>query len=189
MQGSVTLLPSPYYDQVKLLWDGLEDRFGLNFIQMTPIPHFSWQIGESYQLERVLPLLSEFTKSLSAYEVHVRGVGVFAGDLPVAYLNIMGTAHIRAIHRKLWNLLTPHTDQVNLLYSPESWQPHVTMALNDLTNDFLPDVVRWLEEFRIDWTFTCRDFTLVGQYDNGITCLEATFECGEGLVVSGGCAN
>lgn len=41
MQGFVTLLPTPYFEQVKLLWDGLEDRFGLRFIQMTPIPHFS----------------------------------------------------------------------------------------------------------------------------------------------------
>ena len=189
MQGFVSLLPRPYYEQVKLLWDGLEDRFGLNFIQITPIPHFSWQIGEGYQVETVLPQLSNLVKGLSPFEVRVDGVEVFPGDLPVVYLKVLCTAQLRAIHRKIWSVLTPFTDQPNLLYAPGSWQPHITLALNDLTNAALPEVVNWLKEFKIDWTFTCHDFTLVGQYENGITCLEATFECGEGLVITDGCVS
>ena len=189
MQGFFTLLPRPYFEQVKLLWDGLEDRFGLNFIRVTPIPHFSWQIGEGYQIESVLPQLSQLTKSMPAYEVHVCGVEVFYGDQPVVYLQVMRTAHIRAMHRKFWSVLTPYTDQPNLLYAPGRWQPHVTLALNDLTSEVLPDVVQWLKEFKIDWTFTCHDFTLVGQYENGLTCLEASFECGQGLVATDGCTS
>jgi 2'-5' RNA ligase len=189
MQGFVTLLPRPYFEQVKLLWDGLEDRFGLSFIHVTPIPHFSWQIGEGYQIEAVLSQLSQLTKSLAPYEVRVRGVEVFPGDLPVVYLKVLRTAHIRALHRKFWSALTLFTDQPKLLYAPGSWQPHVTLALNDLTNAALPELVQWVKQFKIDWAFTCYDFSLVGQYEDGLTCIEASFECGQGLVATDGCAN
>jgi 2'-5' RNA ligase len=184
MQGFVTLLPQPYFDQVKQLWDGLEERFGLSFIRATPIPHFSWQIGDGYQGEAILPQLSQLTRSLKPFEVRVRGVEIFASELPVVYLKVLRTAHLRAIHRKLWSVLTPFTDQPNRYYAPGIWRPHVTLALNDLTSTDLPEVIRWLEQFNIDWNFTCRDFSLVGQYDDGLTCIEATFECGEGLVAT-----
>lgn len=187
MQGLVTLLPEPFYTDVKLLWDGLDDRFGLNYIRVTPFPHFSWQIGEGYQLDHILPQLSEFTKDLEPFEVHVRGVEVFPGELPVLYLKVLCTTQLHDIHNKLWNLLLPYTIEPNLYYHPDNWQPHVTLALNDLTPAALPNVVKWVKQFKIDWRFTCKDLTIAGQFDDETTCLEASFECGRGLVSSGGC--
>lgn len=187
MHGLISLLPEPYYTQVELLWDGLEDRFGLSYIRVTPFPHFSWQIGEGYQLEAILPLLSQFAKDLDPFEVCVRGVEVFPGDLPVVFLKVLCTTQIRAIHLNLWKMLYSYTDQPNLYYQPEDWQPHVTLALNDLTPAALPNVVKWVKQFNIDWRFTCNDLTIAGQFDDETTCLEARFECGRGLVNSGGC--
>ena len=187
MQGLVTLLPEPYYTQVESLWDGLEDRFGLRYIRVTPYPHFSWQIGDDYQLEAILPRLSQFAKILDPFEIRIRRVEIFPGDLPVVYLNVLCTTQIRAIHLNLWNLLFPYTVQPNLYYHPDNWQPHITLALNDLTPAALPEVVKWIKQFDIDWRFTCNDLTIAGQFDDETTCLEARFECGRGLVSSGGC--
>ncbi len=187
MQGLVTLLPQPYYHQVELLWEGLEERFGLNYIRFTPFPHFSWQIGEGYQLDAILPLLSRFAKDLEPFEVDIRGVEAFPGEMPVLFLKVLYTTQIRVIHNNLWNLLLPYTIEPNLYYGPDNWQPHVTLALNDLTPGALPNVVKWVKQFDIDWRFTCTDLTIAGQLADETTCLEARFECGRGLVSSGGC--
>ena len=36
MQAALTLLPEPYYSKVCYLWDLLDHRFGLHYVNVTP---------------------------------------------------------------------------------------------------------------------------------------------------------
>lgn len=187
MQGLVTLLPQPYHDQVKLLWQGLEDRFGLSYIRATPQPHFSWQIGESYQLAEAKRQLSRLVRNLLAFEVRVKGVAFFPGPLPVLYLKVVRSQKLMDLHHRLWGLLTPLTEQPHPYYAPKVWHPHITLAMNDLSPSALPEVTGWVDQFKVDWEFECANFTILGQYADGIACEQVRFECGKGLISSNVC--
>ena len=53
MQALMSLLPESYSLQVAQIWNMLEEQFGLTYIKITPIPHFTWQLGEGYRDETV----------------------------------------------------------------------------------------------------------------------------------------
>ena len=61
MQAVISLIPEPYTTRIKQIWDTLQAHFGLEYFRIAPVPHFTWQLGEGYQEEEVLPLLHELT--------------------------------------------------------------------------------------------------------------------------------
>jgi len=67
MQAVISLIPEPYTTRIKQIWDTLQEHFGLKYIRITPIPHFTWQLGECYREEDVIPLLHEFTLRLEPF--------------------------------------------------------------------------------------------------------------------------
>jgi len=69
MQAVISLLPEPCNTQVEQIWDSLEDHFGLNYVRVTPIPHFTWQLGEGYQQEDVIACLHDLTLRLEPFEI------------------------------------------------------------------------------------------------------------------------
>jgi hypothetical protein len=57
MHGIVTLLDEINTINVQSLWQKLETECGLSGIKVTPIPHFSWQVAEDYELQSLEPFL------------------------------------------------------------------------------------------------------------------------------------
>ncbi len=42
------------------MWDALEERFGSKYCRTaTVLAHFTWQLGDAYALESVIPLLEQ----------------------------------------------------------------------------------------------------------------------------------
>ena len=88
MQAALTLLPEPYYSKVSHLWDLLDRQFGLHYVNVTPFPHFTWQLGESYQEAELLPLLQRFMLCQKPFEVTTQGLAHFPGEAPVLFIEI-----------------------------------------------------------------------------------------------------
>jgi len=82
MQAVISLIPEPYTTRIKQIWDTLQARFGLKYFRITPIPHFTWQLGEGYQEEEVLPLLHELTLRQEPFEVRTNGLNYFQESHP-----------------------------------------------------------------------------------------------------------
>lgn len=187
MQGTITLLPEPYGKQVRSIWNSLDDHFGLKGVQVSPFPHFSWQIGESYEVASILPLLSDFVKTINPFEVSVKGVDLFTEEMPVLYLKVIPTAELCALHQKIWSLLLPYTLQPNLYYQPSTWQPHITLARGDFSVEMIPGVSDWVKRLDVNWNFICDNFTLVGRLADESACIGAGFVCEKGMVFNQGC--
>ena len=94
MQALMSLLPDSYSLQVAQIWNMLEEQFGLTYIKITPIPHFTWQLGEGYREEKVLPLLHELTVRQEPFEVRTNGLNHFPGTAPVLFIEVQKTAKI-----------------------------------------------------------------------------------------------
>lgn len=187
MQAVVSLLPEPFNTQVEQIWDFLEDHFGLRYIRITPFPHFTLQLGEGYQEEDVLPLLHEFCMRQEPFEVQTKGINYFSGEKPVLFIEVCKSPQLLDFYSTVWNLLLPYTLDASPLYSPESWQPHITLAMEDLSWEMLDEVSESLKGMDLDWHFDLESLAIACQHADGKAQVEHTFQLGKGLIASFDC--
>ncbi|MGV8049264.1 MAG: 2'-5' RNA ligase family protein [Anaerolineaceae bacterium] len=182
MQALVSTLPKPYEDLVLGLWDELEHQFGLKYVRHTPLPHFTWQLGESYQLEQVTALLEKISVKVEPFDVSVKGVESFISQTPIVFLKIVKSPTLLKLHSEIWRELLPFTQDADLLYSPALWHPHITLALQDLDWDNQKQVLDYLFAKRIDWRFMVDHFSILLQQPEGGIVLEHHFQFGKGKI-------
>jgi len=145
MHGLVTLLPEPYFSRVESLWDGLEASFGLNGIRITPYPHFSWNIAEAYERPQMDWAVAETALTTLVFKVQADGIGLFPGPVPVLFIKVLRNPILDTLHKQLWERMLPIAKGLSAYYNAENWQPHISLAYSDLTNEQVPEVCAWLE--------------------------------------------
>jgi len=122
---------------VNAYWRQLSKNCGLYAIFYMPTPHLTWMVCEELGVDQAAPMLTQITSQEGLLSSRTSGIGIFTGENPVLYLPIVKTQQMITLHQEIWNLLQPMTKTSNEFYSPDDWVPHITLALNDLTNDNL----------------------------------------------------
>jgi 2'-5' RNA ligase len=133
MIAIASLLNMQANQRIQHMWDLLDANCGLSEMKLTPLPHFTWQSAEGYQLDIAEPALQRTIARLSPFVVLTAGVGIFTGPMPVLYLALVKTRIMIDIHEKLWRELAPLGNLTNEYYSPTRWVPHITLAIRDIT--------------------------------------------------------
>lgn len=187
MQAVISLLPEPYNTRVLQIWDDLEEQFGLKYIRITPIPHFTWQLGEGYHDEEAISILHDLTLHLEPFEIRTRGLNVFPAASPVLFIEVWKTLKLTKLHALVWNQLAPLTFEPSPLYDVQSWHPHITLAMEDLGWDRLDEVTATLQQRKLKWRFTLDNFTIACQHADGKAQVEHIFRFGKGLSESFDC--
>jgi len=187
MQAIVSLLPSPVSQRVEELWDELEARFGLNYIRITPFPHFTWQLADAYDDQEIIHLLHAFALKQQPFHVLIDGVDAFEAASPIVFLKVNQKPVLNCVHQRLWLELTPFAQQANELYAPGTWSPHVTLALQDLGWDKYPEVMAFLREKELSWRIAVDNLTMLCQKGDGQAFIESRFVFGQGLVERNAC--
>ncbi len=119
--------------QVEEIWDWLEANCGLSEIKLSPLPHFSWQTAEGYNIDQMEAALQELTITITPFTVRTAGIGIFTGEIPVFYLALVKNSQLLNLHKTIWDRITPFSRKVNDLYDPEYWIPHISLAYRDIT--------------------------------------------------------
>lgn len=161
MDGVVSLLPQPFYDQVYLLWDQLERDFGLRGIKATPYPHFSWQIADCYDSPRLKAVLEALAARTRPFKVETAGLGLFTGGAPVLYIPLIVSSQLTDFHRLVWQTVDGLGTGVSPYYAPDHWIPHISLANEDLTPDLIGPVTRALVPQKFDWEFEVNNFSFI----------------------------
>jgi 2'-5' RNA ligase len=129
---SIASLLDPSSDQaVRSIWARFENECGLTGIKVTPLPHFSWQSADAYQVEPVGDALAKIAETMEPFSTLVTGLGIFTGPQPVIYLPIVKNPMLVDIHQILWDQLRPFAVVPNLHYDPERWLAHITLAYHE----------------------------------------------------------
>jgi 2'-5' RNA ligase len=131
--GIVANLHGQPYREVRRLWALFERSYGCKAIQAYSHPHVSFQAAKTRDLGQ---LKADFRKAVSQirpFEVEVNGVRHFRKD--VIYLAVKRTRELVKMHRQVHRFLETHCQDIVELYSPKHWIPHVTLAMEDLTED------------------------------------------------------
>jgi 2'-5' RNA ligase len=161
MPGLVSLLPQPYYDQTIAFWDELEANFGLKGIRITPLPHFSWQVGEEYAEESVLKAMEAIAEDTKPFEVRVKGVESFISENPVVFLKVLKNPALLLLHLRIWLKFLPLSSGLSMLYSPPLRSPHISLAYQDLNIEQMKDVLTFMRAKQVDWQFTVDNLTYI----------------------------
>lgn len=173
MHGLVTLLPEPYDEKVTAVWDGLESALGLNGIRITPYPHFSWNIAETYARPALDAALASVAGATEPISVRTAGIGLFPAPRPVLFIKVMRGPDPDALHARLWAAMGTVADGLSDYYSPEQWQPHISLAYGDLTTARVPEVRAWLEaQDTFNWTFEVDNVSFITESDGQVGDLQ-----------------
>jgi hypothetical protein len=94
-------------------------------------PHVSLQGADDYPIERVEGQIQKLTLASPAFKVYVGGLGIFTGETPVVYLVISKTPQLYKLHLALWEAVAPSGENVNQLFAPPTWIPHISLFYGD----------------------------------------------------------
>lgn len=166
MNGVVSLLDDRHYAKVEALWEELGQKFDVRGMYVTPYPHFSYQVAEAYDDEACENSLRELASKTTPFRVRTAGLGIFTVANPILYIPIVRSPALSALHREVWhNIRQTIPGAVAHYYSPEEWQPHITLAQGDIDPDKLADIVRVLSHRNFHWEFTINNLAII--YDTG----------------------
>ena len=168
MHGIVSLLDSECTAKVEAIWQELEQDCGLTGNNISPFPHFSWQIAEKYDLEKLEPLLIQLAAEVKPFSVQTCGVALFTSNSPVLYIPIVRSRMLSDIHKYFWDCVIPISSSPSELYAPSSWMPHISLAHKDIESENLNCLMDKLG-FRIfNWEIHIDNLSLIYETEGGI---------------------
>ncbi len=162
---------------VEEIWDWLEANCGLSEIKLTPLPHFSWQTAESYDLDPLEAALQNLTLQITPFTVRTAGIGIFTGEIPVFYLALVKTAKLLTLHQMIWERISPFSRKLNELYDPEYWIPHISLAYRDITPGKLSCALEGLIYSPLDIEIVVDNLSVIYQV-GGLDGVKSRFDFG-----------
>ena len=142
-----------YFDKetdaaIRRLWQVIDDA-GLpsKMLSLAYPPHMTILVCENSDLEAMREALGEFVAHQPPIELNFHSLGVFNTPDGVIYLAPVTDQHLLAFHSALWTIMEPHSKQVNELYRPGKWVPHITLNV-EVPADQIGDVMEAL--MRVD---------------------------------------
>lgn len=162
--GILSLLEGEPYRQVREIWKYLEEKYGLVAVQAFPHPHLSFQGGVTCCVEEIAENCQWLLDRLDPIDIEVTGLGHF-GDR-VIYLEVKPTPNLRQVNRLVNEYLAMRCQSLFPLYTPQQWVPHITLAVDDLTEDIFERVWSDLSRSPLVFQQTLHSLCLVGRQDH-----------------------
>ena len=151
MHGIVSLLDTEHEARVVALWEELHSELGLGTVRKTLFPHLSYQGALGYDADALEAPLRAVAREQAPFTVNVDGLGVFTGPAPVLYLAVLRTPELAAFQCRVWDAAVPAANGADQNFQPETWIPHITLAINDLDAERLAQAVRVLGTRPLRW--------------------------------------
>lgn len=130
--------------QTQEFWQMLEQNCGLAGIKMTPLPHFSWQGADDYNMARVEEGIKRITSTVSPFYARAHGLGIFTGANPVLFLTIVKTRRLLELHERIMREVEPDAIRPITHYHGDNWVPHITLAYRDVIPENLSCAIQEL---------------------------------------------
>ena len=162
MQGIISLLDEGHATRITAVWASLQDRLGLQGMDMPPLPHVSYHVAEQYEVTLLEPLVRACAAHTAPFEVETTGLGIFTTGLqPVLYLTVVRHPRLSALHAALWPTLAALSAGIIEYYHPDQWVPHITLHHGNLSPDALAEAVRLLSPMDFRWRLRIDNLALL----------------------------
>lgn len=145
MPGVVSIIEGAAGEHARRCWELLERELGLQATPPGALPHISYHVSESaYMGEELLPGIERVAAQWQAFDVTSTGLGVFAGEPSVLYMTVTRTAELSRLQHMAWQASEPHAAVPFVYGRPDSWVPHITLAMEGLTPELTAQAVALL---------------------------------------------
>lgn len=168
MYGVVSLLEGRYLSLFREMWRTLQADCGFNGDFLAPIPHISWHVAGSYNLHVLKTILVDITVRATPLTIRTEGLGIFTGNVPIIYINVVKDAALQEFQFKLWQSAQSAAHEASILYTPENWIPHITLARGDINSCNLGCLMDKLAFKDLSWELEMDHIAVIGQDDEQI---------------------
>jgi len=168
MFGVVSLVEGRYQSIVREMWDTLQADCGFKGDFDPPIPHISWHVAKSYNLQTLKSILVDISLQTIPVTVRTAGLGIFTGEVPIIYINVVKDAALLEFQMKLWQSVQIASYEASMLCTPENWIPHITLARGDINNCNLGCLMDELAFQDLSWELEMDHIAVIGQDDEQV---------------------
>lgn len=161
VQAIVTALDEPWRERVEKVWAELKAVFRLQAIATISKPHFTYHVAERYDRDRIDAALGRVAASTQPFEIETHGLGVFRGEETVLFLHVTPSPTLRAMHGAIWSAAEGIARDVKPVYAAEPWVPHITLAIGDLREEQLPQIMALLGRRDYRWRLPATNLCLI----------------------------
>lgn len=157
----VSLLDEEHTRRVQHLWDELEERFGVEGIFRTPVPHFSYHVAENYDTARLEQILFEAVRDQPPFPITTGGLGIFTGPRPTIHVPVIRTAALSAFHERIYPPLAAIATNVRPYYTPLYWAPHITLAMSEISPQTIAEILQHFSKRDFTWEIIVDNVALI----------------------------
>lgn len=157
--GIISIIEGEQRKSIKKIWECFEKKFDTSEAQSFPHPHMTFQGGVVKNLNRLINDLEIFSKNLKPFKINVKGVGEFGKR--VLFLDVVKTGRLNQINKDINNILKQNCSQLVDNYIPENWNPHITIALDDLTGINYQKGLDLLNKLNLNFSQISHNLTLI----------------------------
>lgn len=176
MYAIVSLLEVSADARIQAIWRDLETECQLKGIRITPIPHFSWQIAENYDLPALKKVLRQIAATTRPFVVRTAGLGIFTRPDPVIYIALTKDQTMLNLHDLIWNETQNIVRNLGTYYASEYWMPHITIAYSDVNPKNIGCALNKLAFQSLEWEIKINNLALVYQLADQVGKLNDRFE-------------
>lgn len=181
MQAIVSELDGPIAATARAIWQRLELELGLTGSRALLRPHVTWLASDGIAADQARDTLPALVQARLPLTVTANGIGVFIGERPTLHLPVVRTREVDRLHHAILRAL-PDVDPLPQ-YDPALWQPHVTLAVNDVTWEELPTALMVVRRLIRSATDEVRSLTLIVDDSLAQHVIAEHFDPGGALVV------
>lgn len=152
MAAVASVLDPTHSALVRGVWNELFETLGLEGVEISPLPHFTYAAARDFDVERLVELVAGLAGQSRRLKVHAAGLGVFTGETAMLHVPIVRTPELTRFQLAAWSAAMAVADKGIEHYHPSRWVPHVTLAVG-VRPDLIGQAVSALATRSFDWTF------------------------------------
>jgi 2'-5' RNA ligase len=104
--------------------------------------------------------------TVTPFTIRTSGLGIFTGLRSVVFIALVKNAALMSFHKMLWDLTRPFSSELNPLYSPEYWMPHISLVYEDTNTINIAGLMQKLAFQPFVWEMSIDNLALIFQ-ENG----------------------
>ncbi|MGV3639677.1 MAG: 2'-5' RNA ligase family protein [Adhaeribacter sp.] len=176
MLAITSLLDAKHADLVSTIIQDFQKEFGLKQVQATPLPHITYLIAQTYNIDLLKDYLLRLCHTARPVHAYTTGIGVFPGEHPVIYIPVLRTQPLNKMHSHLYQDISKMSMEVGSFTKPKLWLPHISLAVGDTSTEMMTPIFRYLARFNFDWEILLDNLTIFQESKQGDTFeLESSF--------------
>jgi 2'-5' RNA ligase len=161
INGLASLLDETHTRWVENIWQALAERCQLLDVRTELPPHFTWQVVERYDVEKLEPVVRSLAWATPPFSVRTSGLGIFTGRNPVLYIHIVKDALLMRLHEQIWQRSACCAIRPSPYYNLQNWTPHITLAADNVRPAELHCALELLALEPLNWEIPINNLVLL----------------------------